>query len=259
MPGPNGDELIAQYLQMQQVLTGKQVVFVVGCPNSGTDWLGALLGTQPDLVVGGEGHFGDRLVPEVERALELYNAAVTGSGDPENPRVAQVADRLLVHRQLCDAALFRYVAAAPRGHEAVAVVDHTAEHSQVLPLLYTLYPQAKVVHVLRDPRDAAVSAYVHAQARGRSEELLRFSERFLRMTWPRHVLEARQTGAAVGMGQYQEVRYEDLVLHPRTSFAAVLRFLGLNASEERVDEALRAADGAHDGEQPGCPGTTEAR
>lgn len=236
---------------MQQVLATKRVAFVVGCPHSGTDWLAHMLAEVPQLAVGGEGHFGDRLVPQFEHGFDLYNAAVTGSGDPDHPRVFQIRDRLLAYRQLCDAALFRYVASVPNGHDAVCIVDTTAEHAQVLPLLYTLYPQAQVINVLRDPRDAAVSAYVHNTARGQQEPLLRFAVRFLRMTWPQHVLQARETGAAVGMGRYTELRYEDLCTRPRMAVETVLRFLGVAADEQTVARALQANDAEHVAEQPG--------
>ena len=57
-----------------------------------------------------------------------------------------------------------------------AIGDKTPEHAGYLPLLSHLYPEAKVIHVIRDGRDAAVSGWAHLKRDAEEGQFAGFHE-----------------------------------------------------------------------------------
>lgn len=105
------------------------------------------------------------------------------------------------------------------------------------------WPDARMVHVVRDGRDVVCSMREHPDRRWADG-------RWVKELNPRPVEEyARRWVADTAAGmrwrgdpRYLEVRYEDLVRAPETTLAAVLAFLG-----EPYDPSLLAVDGPASG------------
>ena len=103
----------------------ERLVFVVGCPRSGTTFLGSALGSQPGFVDL------DEVTP--------WKAALPSSPGPEELR------RILERVRLLG------LASGLRG------VEQTPETAFVLPAALAAYPRAQAVHSLRDGRDVVCS------------------------------------------------------------------------------------------------------
>jgi hypothetical protein len=86
-----------------------------------------------------------------------------------------------------------------------------------LNTLYTLFPNAKVVHVIRDGRDCALSHYRMSWGFRNAYMVAR--------SWLKYVQDARAIGARVGPGQYMEFRYEDLLRDPAGVLARLEWFI----------------------------------
>ncbi len=130
-------------------------------------------------------------------------------------------------------------------------------------------PGARVIHVVRDGRDAAVSAVHHIwnnRARitgteldpdlaarrdryradpsgfGRGGESL-FAPGHLAGTaarWAAYTERARADGRALLGDRYAEVRYEDMLTKPEAELTRLLAFLGVEAGAERAAACLEA-------------------
>lgn len=144
------------------------------------------------------------------------------------------------------AGLFRIVHAAEMGEtgvpwERLVWGDKTPRYMTEIPLLAGLFPASRFVHIVRDPRDCALSA---AAAWGSAP--LRTAHR-----WAEQVGRCRQDGAALGPARFLELRYEDLVADVRGELARVFAFLGLPLPSDagrflRVPENLGAGRGRTD-------------
>jgi hypothetical protein len=102
-----------------------------------------------------------------------------------------------------------------------------------------LYPGAREVFLVRDFRDMACSYLAYAEGHWwsrRGYDADRILREFLE-PWVRNVLSGWRSRRAPAV----LVRYEDLVLSPRETIDALLRFLELDASDETVDSMLGAA------------------
>jgi hypothetical protein len=108
-----------------------------------------------------------------------------------------------------------------------------------IPLLAGLYPRARFVHLVRDPRDCVLStqdAWGNSPVRTAQE-------------WADRVRACRAAGAAVGPSRFLELRYEDLVSDVRGCLAGVFEFLGVPTPPDagqflRVPENLGSARSA---------------
>lgn len=98
------------------------------------------------------------------------------------------------------------------------------------------FPDARIVHIVRDGRDACMSLL--KQEFG-GDDLLHCAE-----SWREQVWWVRQIGRILGESQYFELRYEDLVADPERILRPLTAFLGLDWSPDileyhrRVDEAV---------------------
>ncbi len=96
--------------------------------------------------------------------------------------------------------------------------DKTPIYVRHLPLLATLFGDARFVHLIRDGRDRK---------------------------WRDDVQAGRRAGAALGPGRYLEVRYEGLVADPRRTAEEVARFVDLPFDERMLDHRRDWADRIH--------------
>jgi hypothetical protein len=94
--------------------------------------------------------------------------------------------------------------------------DKSPSYVRHIPLLAREYPNCRVIHIVRDVRDYALS-----MQRAWRKSVLRAAQR-----WTDDVGKARKDGAALG-ANYAEVRYEELLKAPSKVLESLCAFLGL--------------------------------
>ena len=94
--------------------------------------------------------------------------------------------------------------------------DKTPTYVFLLGFIKTLFPDAQIVHVIRDPRDVVAS---HRDRWGYQ------SGAKSAYKWRRSVTAAREFAESAGDGEYTEVRYEDLVSDAEKVMRGLLEFL----------------------------------
>lgn len=116
--------------------------------------------------------------------------------------------------------------------------DKTPTYLSHMPLLKELFPEARFLHIIRDPRDYAMSVN-----KTWGKHMLRAA-----VDWRRGVERGRASGRLMGP-DYKEVLYEELLLHPQETLADICSFVGLEFVQqmtelEETEERLGAAQGA---------------
>jgi hypothetical protein len=105
--------------------------------------------------------------------------------------------------------------------------DKTPEYSRHLPVLHELFPTAQYVHVVRDGRDVALSAFnTGFGPKSAYEAAIRWSEQ---------VRAIAAFGAALPAKDFLTVRYEDLLRDPAAQLTTLGGFLGIVNLEPLVD------------------------
>jgi hypothetical protein len=219
---------VARRARGRRLATNEQrLVFVVGCPRSGTTFTGSALGSLPGFV-------------DLDEVTPLKAALPRLAGLPEGDAAREL-------RTILERVRLLGLARGLRG------VEQTPETSFVVRAALRAYPGAVAVHVLRDGRDVVCSLLERGwfrAARGgaddaghaygaqprfwvepeRRDEFTQVSEaRRAAWAWRRYV-EAARAGATV------EVRYESL----RDSAGDLARALGAGDAE-----LVRALAGFH--------------
>jgi hypothetical protein len=223
---------------------GDAPIFVVGFRRSGTTLLQALIGSHPRIATPPEMHF----LARVASYRELY-------GEPTEDAVLREVIRQVVRPgyPILDEcgfdseAIFQRLQRGPRTYAAVldaVMTDFMQARGkqrwcektpwQRPSLIWHHFPDARVLHIVRDPRDVVASSlampsgpFPDGASTARAWRL--FAERSL------------QDGAFKGPAHYLQVRYEDLTKDPTAVLSLVFAFLGedfdpsiLNNREQRA-------------------------
>lgn len=122
-------------------------------------------------------------------------------------------------------------------------VDRWAEctplHLLYLPLIKKLFPNALVVHIIRDGRDVAVSldriGWIKPLPWDKQRKLLAPA-----IFWRWIVGKARRYGSAMP-GDYLEVHYEDVVEKPRETLAQIAKFIEHDLDYDRIQANAQGA------------------
>jgi hypothetical protein len=122
--------------------------------------------------------------------------------------------------------------------------DKTPLYVQYIPHIAAIFPQAQFIHVIRDGRDAALSARAKW---GREKRYMDLS--YVLRNWVRNVEAGQAAGDWLGGSRYYEVRYEALVTEPEQTLRGVLAFLGeaYDTAVLAFQQEARRAGGGPDG------------
>ena len=205
-------------------------VIVLGVRRSGTTLLRVMLDRNPALAVPDESYF----VPQLARRHR-------GTVDVDAFRDDLRRLPTLVEWDLAPERVARRLRPGMSTGEAVAAVfeafadqrgkprwgDKTPLYMQYLPLLESLFPAARYIHLVRDGRDAAlsflsVSAGIMTEGWGHPRDAAGFA-----CQWATEVRAARSLGADVGRDRYLEVRYEALVADTEAELRRICTFAAL--------------------------------
>jgi hypothetical protein len=216
------------------------VVFIVGCPRSGTTLFRHIISAHPALTITPEAHW-IPLFFEEKRGLTA-----------EGMITPQFVDRLLEHPKF---ALFRLPADEVRTlaengpaqsyasfltrifdlygqKQGKALVGNkTPDAARKIYLLHALWPEARFVHLIRDGRNVALSLMTWSRvAQKRPGTFSTWKDDPVStagMWWELNVRRGREGARLLDPAMYHEVRYESLILRPEQECRALCAFLGL--------------------------------
>ena len=259
------------------------VFFIVGYQKSGTTWLMKTLNSHPEILCQGEGrpfglHWRQEHLKQKRASYpptSLYNA-IASSEDLRywiERSVWSKRDDVDEHLgNLTGLAIEYFLTQQLLKTGKRLVGDKTVLlSSEIIEEIAKIYPTAKVIHIMRDGRDVAVSQTHHkwnqAEDQGGTskatpeqlarreayrkdpQKLLRtgegiFAEGGLRTSaakWSTRVSKTVKDGPVLLGANYEEVRYEDLLERPEEEVKRLLEFLGADADEQTVSQCVSAA------------------
>jgi sulfotransferase family protein len=114
--------------------------------------------------------------------------------------------------------------------------ENTPEHLIYLPMIRATLPDALVVHMIRDGRAVALSLDKRTDRGLRTMPWNKDQNLFVQgLYWEWIVRRGRKYGRALGP-DYIEVRFEDLILQPRPTLAALSEFLDQQLDYDRIQQ-----------------------
>jgi glycosyltransferase involved in cell wall biosynthesis len=272
--------------------------FVVGEMKSGTSWVMWMLGSHPEIFCSGEGCFfgRDQEMEDIPVILDPTPSLRNGLLGCEGLGIwrsfmwnywAKQGDAEYDLRNLTRLIIDYYLLQGSARSGKRIVGDKSPLHTDYVDEIFELYPEAKVIHVVRDGRDVAVSLMHHFWNLSKDkheagiydlepEELARrdayredpaafvasgqsiFVEERLRQIatrWNRRTSKASREGFELFGDNFLQLRYEDLLLRPEESMRPVFELLGAQSDKDTVRRCVennsfeRAARRARGSEQ----------
>jgi hypothetical protein len=225
----------------------REIFFVVGAPQSGATRVQRMLDAHPEIRCAGEGHFTDWFGPPLKDLLGAYNDRLAAN----NAALYQGKG----HYTGYTTGDFRYLLKTAMGlawarldlpPEKRLLGEKTPLLTQRLEFLEILFPDARVLHVVRDGREAAASAVAQRLSQDGGPAIAPGSPAWYDLVdaaargWVEAVRASRVFGAS-RPERYHEVRAEDLRADPAPHLGAVLRFLGAGDTAADVGACLATA------------------
>lgn len=226
-----------------------QHVFLVGAPRSGTTWLQTLLAEHPSIVTSQETHLFSGYLGQWFTQWEREGKRA-GSRAVGLRNVIDEDEFLLMIRAAADV-VFNSIAA--RKPNATMVLEKTPIHVLYVPLILKVYPDARFIHIVRDPRSVVASLRAAGKTWGatwRGIPLLGLAERWYDYAGAGASLVA-ESDAAV------QLRYEDLLESTSARLRELTEWLALdNSCWDLDDVAARGSFSAMKSREKGALSTT---
>jgi len=214
-------------------------VFFVGCTRSGTTLLRRIADAHPELAV----------LPEQQWLPRYWEWRIGVT--PDGMATRDLLDMLLADRRFAALELpFKAVADLAqdgrpihyakfvselfdlygRLHEKPVVGEKTPKYVRYIPTLHDLWPEARIVHLIRDGRDVALSLLDWDKSERNVGRFPTWQEDPLTtaaLYWEWNVRLGQEAGAILGSERYYEMRYEALVDDPEGECRKLCGFLAL--------------------------------
>lgn len=228
------------------------MIFIVGSSRSGTTMTARLLGLNPSVLALNELHFFEQqwqpsdkgrklgLAEARETLLLLFSSQRDGYYRRHlNPSYEPEVDALLARHQVGDAThekhqllpMFADAEAARSGKSLWC--EQTPRNVYYLDVIRDLFPEAKIVQLVRDPRDVLLSQKNRWRRRFRGGNMpwketirqwLNYHPITILKLWIGAMRRAQNESGRAG---FFVQRYEDLVAQPARSVSSLCAFLGL--------------------------------
>lgn len=116
-------------------------------------------------------------------------------------------------------------------------------NSITLPIWLRIFPESRVIHVVRNGIDVAISLHRREVKEGSTNpdaahNIDNFAG-YLRL-WEDYVQVCREHRPKVREGNYREVRYEDILTDPRRELSAILEFLTIGVGSKKYARVIES-------------------
>jgi hypothetical protein len=217
--------------------TTNPFLFLFGCARSGTTLLVRMLDAHPEVAMGprfgwlataykddvgvtADGSLTPAFIEEFERRPRFFRP-----GEIPLDREALLELGRLSYAEFVSEILDRYGDTRGKPHVGTKTFPLVFDFETV----HRLWPRTKVIHIVRDGRDTALSLLEWRRA----DKMWRFATwehdpvGTAALWWEWHVRLVQDAARIAGPERFYEIRYESLVSQPQRELGALCEFLGL--------------------------------
>ena len=243
------DTLIAKHLRPRRLKgaadPGPPAPFIVGVGRSGTTLLRLMLDAGSEIAIPPETHFFGSLFDASARLRFTPRTALEAIRDDEHRRwndfgISEVDLRArfeTIPRFNTPDALRAFYSLYAEKQGKARWGDKTPDYIKRMRPIKRVLPEARFIHVIRDGRDVTLSTNKRIEERGHRDPLP--AKRSARR-WRNRIQKARKDGPA--LGEYLEIRYEDLVTDTEATLRKVCEFSDLTFEPQMLRYHETASD-----------------
>jgi len=227
-------------------------IFIVGCPRSGTTILAAILNAHPEIATATETHFFNYISQEkkydwknfTEKHFELFldesrivDFFTLSKISKEDLRLKFRALKLSSKPEHNKKEVFNIlINALVQKKEKQLFCEKTPQHLQNVDEIMKLYPQAKIIHLIRDGRDTVNSLM---KMPWRPDGLLNNS-RF----WQTYIKLGQRLENKLDKENFLTVKYEDLLRQPQDIIKSICGFISVEFTDSMITRDSKEAQGS---------------
>jgi hypothetical protein len=224
----------------------KEFFFILGMPRSGTTWFQYLMNSHPNIVCNGETNFRKNWYSNFSTLVDQHNNVAKTSGDNIKTYVREQDKEFLTMTT------FLMLTTQWVERDGGKDIRHIGERTpgfmaKYLQMWNGYFPESKFIHLIRDPRDTAVSMWFYLMAKSEKykgnqktlkdyKNIGEFINNYV-LSWGIMSDRARQAGSDLGK-RYTEIRYEALNIDPYSTLSTVFDFLSADSSTEVVRDCV---------------------
>ncbi|MEM8527121.1 MAG: sulfotransferase [Bacteroidota bacterium] len=217
----------------------EQTIFIVGVGRSGTSMLMTLLNGHSKIAFTPETHFLRFYVGSQEIQAEFEAKGVTKfkeiiDQDDYYKRLHIDSSELLApylkEKKVFDLrAIYKEILSTYlRRKDKTYIGDKDPRYIDYLPIIKEIYPNAKIIHIYRDPRDIVLSKTKADWSAHRPYWMNAIISQV-------QIKKGRKKIQELFDGHFYELSYESLVANPNESLTKLLAFLDLELEKEMLD------------------------
>ena len=223
------------------------VTFVVGVPRSGTTWVTSMLGRHPKSAACYHAGFFHALEP-LQRwftfpgkySKEVVSYSPVARGDNPDGSNKSFPTKKLVEffswkEFLEPLAVEVFQTVIEKTPNACVLIEQTPENLEHWPLIHQTLPNAKFLHIIRDPRSVFASMKAAAKTGEFGGDFPTNPTEFAKI-WNMYMDladELKQSGA-----EYRQIRYEDLLTDGAGSIEGIFAWMNLRADNELCERIV---------------------
>jgi Flp pilus assembly protein TadD len=194
-------------------------VFIVGMPRSGTTLIEQILASHPKVFGAGE------LLDFDQALVRLGGSSGLGPGFPESLRA-------ITEDQLRALGADYLAAARKRAPNAQRITDKLPANFLLVPIIHLAFPNARIIHAMRDPIDTCMSCFSRIFA---GYLPYAYDLRELGRYYRAYSATMRHWREILPPGKMLDVRYEEVVADLETSARRIVAFCGLEWDDACLD------------------------
>lgn len=219
--------------------------FIVGHPRSGTTLLRFMLSSHPRLFIPEETGFIPFLVKQnrIDTSMSYKDVSnmLQRIGKLNYMWKDKVREVPTFYKSLPEPKLAYMLDEIFRNYTTDEMVyrwgDKTPLYIQYIPVLNKIFPEAQFIHLIRDGRDAAISARNKWPENSSYMDLV-----YLLRNWVLNTNAGRKAGSWLGNERYYEIFYETLVSEPQETLKDLCKFLHEEFHSAMLDHTILASN-----------------
>ncbi len=205
-------------------------IFLVGFPRSGTTLTEQIMATAEEVIPSDEKPVLTKLILELSLILERPVSYPLDMDEWSGEDLEKIRKR---YWELAGKMI------QPVG-EGERLLEKLPLNLLELGFIYRIFPKAKVIVVLRDPRDACLSCFMHSFVL--NQAMVNFLDLERTARFYAAVMDLWLDYRSFMKFPFLEIRYEDIIADPERETKKLFEFTGLNWSEEVLRFFERAGE-----------------